>query len=59
MVLLQACFLAGVLWNIGAEVREMAACKRMSGTVLAYFDRAWNWVDMASLSLLLVGIGLW
>lgn len=56
---LECIFFACVLWNLWEEIREMQQCRRIYGTTLSYFDSAWNWIDLTSIALQLVGIGLW
>ena len=59
VLVLQVLFLIGVAWNIFEEAREMRHCRRVTGTVLSYFDNRWNWLDLASLALQLSGVALW
>ena len=59
IVVFQALYFIGILANVIQEAREMAQAQRTSGTILAYFDSPWNWLDIASLILEVVGVSLW
>ena len=59
ILVLQILFVVGMVWNIMEEVQQMIHCMRVYGTLLSYFDSAWNWLDIASTALQIVGIALW
>ena len=59
VVVLEVVFVLCVLWNLWEEAREMMQCKRIYGSALSYFNSAWNWVDLSSIALQLIGVALW
>ena len=56
---LQVIYVLGLLWNMLEEAREMIHLKRSAGSVLSYFENAWNWVYITSLCVQWVGVGMW
>lgn len=59
IVIFQALYFIGILFNVVQEAREMLQAVKTSGTILTYFDSPWNWLDIASLVLEIIGISLW
>ena len=59
VAVLQVIFIVGILWNMWEEVNEMIHCTKVFGTVLSYFDSAWNWLDISNLLLQVVGVAMW
>ncbi|CAI5484981.1 unnamed protein product, partial [Closterium sp. Yama58-4] len=55
-LVLEVIYLVGLLWNVCGELQEMADRAATDGSVLSYFEQAWNWVDMFSLSLQVVAV---
>ncbi|CAI7792463.1 unnamed protein product [Closterium sp. NIES-53] len=58
-LVLEIVYLVGLLWNVCGELQEMADRAATHGSVLSYFEQAWNWVDMLSLSLQAIAVVLW
>ena len=59
LIVLETLFLLGLIWNVLEEVREMILKKQTVGTVLSYFENTWNFIDIVSLGMQWVGVGLW
>ncbi|CAI5990860.1 unnamed protein product [Closterium sp. NIES-64] len=58
-LVLEVVYLVGLLWNVCGELQEMADRAATHGSVLSYFEQAWNWIDMLSLSLQAIAVVLW
>ncbi|CAI5951941.1 unnamed protein product [Closterium sp. NIES-64] len=58
-LVLEIIYLVGLLWNVCGELQEMADRAAKDGSVLSYFEQAWNWIDMLSLSLQAIAVVLW
>ncbi|CAI5516021.1 unnamed protein product, partial [Closterium sp. Naga37s-1] len=58
-LVLEIVYLVGLLWNVCGELQEMADRAAKDGSVLSYFEQAWNWVDMLSLSLQAAAVIIW
>ncbi|CAI5517575.1 unnamed protein product [Closterium sp. Naga37s-1] len=58
-LVLEIVYLVGLLWNVCGELQEMADRAAKDGSVLSYFEQAWNWIDMLSLSLQAIAVVLW
>ncbi|CAI5506835.1 unnamed protein product, partial [Closterium sp. Naga37s-1] len=58
-LVLEIVYLVGLLWNVCGELQEMADRAATHGSVLRYFEQAWNWVDILSLSLQAIAVVLW
>ncbi|GJP79153.1 hypothetical protein CLOP_g9398 [Closterium sp. NIES-67] len=58
-LVLEVLYVVGLLWNVYGEVQEMLDYAHLEGSVLGYFGRAWNWVDMLSLALQISAIVIW
>ena len=59
LLVLECLFVLGLLWNGMEEGREMAYAKKTTGTVLSYFQSAWNFVDILSMAMQWTGVALW
>ena len=59
LLILEVFYVLGLLWNMLVEAREMAHQKRTAGTVLSYFESAWNFLDILSLTVQCGGVALW
>lgn len=59
LLLLSVVYLLGLAWNLLEEAREMVYHRRAVGSILSYFENAWNWLDLASLAMQWAGVGLW
>ncbi|CAI7792460.1 unnamed protein product [Closterium sp. NIES-53] len=58
-LVLEIIYLVGLLWNVCGELQEMADRAAKDGSVLSYFEQAWNWIDMLSLSLQVAAVVIW
>lgn len=58
-VALEVLYLCALLWNMVEEALQALRCKCTTGRALDYFQDPWNWLDLASISLQLTGVGLW
>ena len=59
LLVLECLFVLGLLWNVLEEGREMAYAHKTTGTVLSYFQSAWNFVDILSMAMQWTGVALW
>lgn len=58
-MVLEVLLVVAVFWNIFEEIREMLRTKIETGSLTNYVKQFWNWVDILSLSIQLVGFSLW
>ncbi|CAI5462639.1 unnamed protein product, partial [Closterium sp. Yama58-4] len=59
LLLLQAVYVAALLWNGVEEAVELRGRVRREGSVLSYLRSGWNWIDMASLLLQWLALITW
>ena len=59
LLVLECLFVLGLIWNVLEEGREMVYAKKTTGTVLSYFQSAWNFVDIISMAMQWTGVALW
>ena len=49
----------GVIWSVYEEAMDLIHTKRTKGTYAAYFASAWNYVDVASITIHVVTVIMW
>ncbi|CAI5484984.1 unnamed protein product [Closterium sp. Yama58-4] len=59
LLLLQAVYVAALLWNGVEEAVELRGRMKREGSVLSYLRSGWNWMDMASLLLQWLALITW